>query len=199
MYKTSIEITKHMANTPIAHRQKRLSKQFPQTKKIKEWPRVIKSTRIMKWRKDRKKTIVENIYRPIGSTEYKYGLPYIRESNMLVSENGTHTDRTSIRVRQINIKNNKEVARFYSYASAGRATGIAQQSIGAVCNGKGKTAGGYKWETIKPKNYFELVLKADKYLIDNELEEEYDIESDSYETDTEEPIVLKKKEKNNLA
>lgn len=41
---------------------------------------------------------------------------------------------------------NEIIAEFSSIASASKATKIASSTICNVCNGKGKTAGGYKWK-----------------------------------------------------
>ena len=47
-------------------------------------------------------------------------------------------------VIQMDLQGN-EVARFDSLLSASKATGINFGTIGNVCRGKGKTAGGYRW------------------------------------------------------
>jgi len=38
------------------------------------------------------------------------------------------------------------IQEWHSVAEAERATGIGRRNIGAVCNGKRKTAGGFKWK-----------------------------------------------------
>ena len=43
---------------------------------------------------------------------------------------------------------NKPINYFFSMQQAQDVTGIAKQHIGQVCNGKRKTAGGFKWEKI---------------------------------------------------
>lgn len=52
-------------------------------------------------------------------------------------------------VYQIDFHTNKIINTFYGCAEAGRVTGINSSTINAVCNGKGKTAGGYKWSYAK--------------------------------------------------
>ena len=54
--------------------------------------------------------------------------------------------RTNFTVLQIDINTNEVLAEFPSLAEAARATGIAKPTICKVCQGKGKTAGGYKWK-----------------------------------------------------
>lgn len=44
--------------------------------------------------------------------------------------------------------NDKIINTFNSIIEASNFTGIARQTIGRVCLGKGKSAGGYKWETF---------------------------------------------------
>ena len=51
------------------------------------------------------------------------------------------------RVKQYT-KNGDFVAEFKSYIDAERNTGVANASISACCNGKRKSAGGFKWERI---------------------------------------------------
>lgn len=50
------------------------------------------------------------------------------------------------KVKQIDIKTNETINIYESVSEANRQTGINQTSIRKVCNNKGKTAGGYKWE-----------------------------------------------------
>ena len=45
----------------------------------------------------------------------------------------------------LQIKDEKVVAKFYGIGDAERKTGISNGSISRCCNGKYKTAGGYKW------------------------------------------------------
>lgn len=43
---------------------------------------------------------------------------------------------------------NNVIKVYDSIIEASRETGISRQQIGKVCLGKGKSAGGYKWETF---------------------------------------------------
>ena len=52
-------------------------------------------------------------------------------------------------VVQIDKNTNKVIQEYDSLASAAENTGIAKATICNVCNGKGKTAGGFKWEYKK--------------------------------------------------
>lgn len=50
-------------------------------------------------------------------------------------------------VQQLDLNNNV-IAEYYSMADAARATGINSNNISAVCTGKRKTTGGFKWRKI---------------------------------------------------
>lgn len=52
------------------------------------------------------------------------------------------------KVKQITM-DGKVVSEYCSIREAGRVTGICSHSIYACCNGKRKTAGGYKWERVQ--------------------------------------------------
>lgn len=54
--------------------------------------------------------------------------------------------RTNFTVLQINKETNEIIAEFSSLAEASKFTGIASSTICNVCKGKGKTAGGFKWQ-----------------------------------------------------
>ena len=54
--------------------------------------------------------------------------------------------RTNFTVQQINKETNEIIAEFSSLAEATKLTGVASSTICNVCNGKGKTAGGFKWK-----------------------------------------------------
>lgn len=58
-------------------------------------------------------------------------------------------NKKSIPVLQIDIKTNKIINKYYGASEANRITGINNSLILRVCQGKGKTAGGYKWEFEK--------------------------------------------------
>ena len=49
-------------------------------------------------------------------------------------------------VNMINIKTKETIKTFESMKTAGLEMGISKEQISAVCRGKRKTAGGYKWE-----------------------------------------------------
>lgn len=53
----------------------------------------------------------------------------------------------SYKVRGICIKTNKELI-FSSHREAARVLGISQGGISGVVSGRGKTAGGYRWESV---------------------------------------------------
>lgn len=54
--------------------------------------------------------------------------------------------RTNFIVLQIDKNNNEIIAEFPSIKEASLKTGIASSTICNVCKGKGKTAGGFKWQ-----------------------------------------------------
>ena len=54
--------------------------------------------------------------------------------------------RTNFTVLQINKETNEIIQEFNSLAEAEKITHIAKATICNVCNGKGKTAGGFKWQ-----------------------------------------------------
>lgn len=54
--------------------------------------------------------------------------------------------RTNFTVQQIDKETNEIIAEFSSLAEATKLTGVASSTICNVCNGKGKTAGGFKWK-----------------------------------------------------
>ena len=54
--------------------------------------------------------------------------------------------RTDFTVLQLNKDNNEIIAEFSSIKEATLKTGIASSTICNVCKGKGKTAGGFKWQ-----------------------------------------------------
>lgn len=68
---------------------------------------------------------------------YKHSLSPIHQLNSI---------RTDFTVLQMDKITNEIIAEFSSIASASKATKIASSTICNVCNGKGKTAGGYKWK-----------------------------------------------------
>jgi len=54
----------------------------------------------------------------------------------------------SKKVKQLNRERNSVVGTYGGISEASRVTGIDRAAISAVCNGKRKTAGGYKWEKV---------------------------------------------------
>lgn len=54
--------------------------------------------------------------------------------------------RTNFQVIQLDKDTNEQIAEFNSISEAMQKTGIAKATICKVCNGKGKTAGGFKWK-----------------------------------------------------
>ena len=54
--------------------------------------------------------------------------------------------RTNFSVLQLDKATNKIIAEYPSLREASNQTGIASSTICNVCNGKGKTAGGFKWK-----------------------------------------------------
>ena len=54
--------------------------------------------------------------------------------------------RTDFTVLQLDKKNDIIISEFKSITEASKATNIAKSTICNVCNGKGKTAGGFRWK-----------------------------------------------------
>lgn len=86
------------------------------------------------------------------------------------SENSQHAVDTGLRVMQIEghrqgmpviqmTLEGIEIARFCSTREAHRKTGIASATISRVCNGGGKTAGGFKWKYVHGGGYDHLLQK----------------------------------------
>jgi len=57
--------------------------------------------------------------------------------------------RLDFAVLQIDTKTNEIINEFSSIAEASKITNIAKATICNVCNGKGKTAGGFRWKYKK--------------------------------------------------
>lgn len=57
--------------------------------------------------------------------------------------------RLDFAVLQIDLQTNEIINEFISLAEASKMTNIAKATICNVCNGKGKTAGGFKWKYKK--------------------------------------------------
>jgi hypothetical protein len=55
-------------------------------------------------------------------------------------------ERMNFSVLQLDKATNKIIAEYPSLREASNKTGIASSTICNVCNGKGKTAGGFKWK-----------------------------------------------------
>ena len=78
--------------------------------------------------------------------EYAYSGKYqwrYKGSDLPIKQLNVRTDFT---VLQLDIKTNEILAEFSSPTAATKITGVASSTICNVCNGKGKTAGGYKWK-----------------------------------------------------
>ena len=56
------------------------------------------------------------------------------------------SDHLKKKVKQIDINTGEVIAIYNSIIEASNKNGIARQYIGQVCLGKGKSAGGFKWE-----------------------------------------------------
>ena len=87
-----------------------------------------------------------------GKNNGFYGKKHTEESKRKMSENNFmlgkfgKASHSSKPVQQIYKETGKVVATFAGQEEASRKTGIHQVSISLVCNGKQKTAGGYKWK-----------------------------------------------------
>ena len=78
-------------------------------------------------------------YKRAGNFQWKYS----DDNNKKINEIKARTDYT---VLQLNKETNEIIAEFNSLKEASEKTGIIKSTICQVCNGKGKTAGGYKWK-----------------------------------------------------
>lgn len=80
-------------------------------------------------------------YKHAGNFQWKY-----MDSDKIISVN---TKRTDFTVLQIDKDTDEIINEFNSIASAEKITGVSKATICKVCNGKGKTAGGFKWKYKK--------------------------------------------------
>ena len=78
--------------------------------------------------------------------EYKHSGGFQWRYASDTSEVDSISIRTNFIILQLDKETEKVIAEFPSIAEASRATGIASPTICNVCNGKGKTAGGFKWK-----------------------------------------------------
>lgn len=80
-------------------------------------------------------------YQQAGGYQWKY-----LDSDKIIR---SISKRTDFIVLQINKNTNEIIAEFNSPTDAERNTNISKVTICNVCNGKGKTAGGFKWKYKK--------------------------------------------------
>ena len=72
-----------------------------------------------------------------------------------IKHNTIHAQKLGLRtqkhlckkIKQIDLNTNNVLATYNSITEASRANNISRQDIGQVCLGKGKSAGGFRWET----------------------------------------------------
>jgi group I intron endonuclease len=83
-------------------------------------------------------------YQQAGGYQWKYSEEKEKEKEIKPIKK-----RTNYEVLQIDVKTNKVIQEFSSIKEATTKTGIASSTICNVCNGKGKTAGGFKWKYKK--------------------------------------------------
>lgn len=95
---------------------------------------------------------VDHIDRDKTNTHYS-NLEWVtrHENCQRRSDKLTNKSKTRARaVEQLSL-DGKILNTFESGTEAGRITGLPQQSISAVCNGRMKTAGGYKWRHVEER------------------------------------------------
>lgn len=81
-------------------------------------------------------------YRQAGGYQWKYSEDKEKEIKSIKK-------RTNYEVLQIDVKTDEIIQEFSSIKEATAKTNIASSTICNVCNGKGKTAGGFKWKYKK--------------------------------------------------
>lgn len=81
-------------------------------------------------------------YQQAGGYQWKYSEDKEKEIK-------TIKKRTNYEVLQIDVKTDEIIQEFSSIKEAAAKTNIANSTICNVCNGKGKTAGGFKWKYKK--------------------------------------------------
>lgn len=81
-------------------------------------------------------------YRQAGGYQWKYFEDKEKEIKSIKK-------RTNYEVLQIDVKTDEIIQEFSSIKEATAKTNIASSTICNVCNGKGKTAGGFKWKYKK--------------------------------------------------
>lgn len=78
--------------------------------------------------------------------EYKRAGNFIWKYSKTQKEITPLNQRTDFTVLQLDKKNDIIISEFKSITEASKATNIAKATICNVCNGKGKTAGGFRWK-----------------------------------------------------
>lgn len=78
--------------------------------------------------------------------EYKRAGNFIWKYSNSAKQIEPISQRTDFTVLQLDKKNDIIISEFKSITEASKATNIAKATICNVCNGKGKTAGGFKWK-----------------------------------------------------
>ena len=85
---------------------------------------------------------VENLEWVTHSENILHSYNKLNHKKTWLGKNGKNNPKSKL---VIQIKNNKIIAEFYGVAEAERITGISSSAISCVCNGKYKSAGGFKW------------------------------------------------------
>lgn len=90
------------------------------------------------------------VYQELDTNDKEdYNLPKDNIEGAVASVSNKKTsssDKHPKSVRQISVEDGAVIDVYHSIARASEATGVDRSGISKVCNGKRKTAGGYKWE-----------------------------------------------------